>query len=185
MDDMMLLVLCTVIFNGIFDAVVVAYLAGRRSRKALEKMIKEATEGDPEALEFVHGIADVLMKWAAERPVKTGKKIKVGTGEFDANEKEIMSEVDEILTPIQLMAKIIGKSVMDKFNGSLGNQKTQIKNMLIQEASETGNGLSPTALAALSRGKIGPALAEVGLPFMNGMINKKKADTSASGGWKD
>ena len=185
MDEMVILVLLTVLFNGLFDAIVVAYLAGRRSRKALENLIKEAVEGDEKAIRFIEGIASVLLVWATRSTLKTGKKITVETDKVDDEGKPITKEIDEENTPIELLSKSISQSVSNKMRSMLGNNAKGLKNMLVQEASETGVGLSPVALAALSRGKVGPAIAEVGLPYLMDMAKtaKEKKGNTGNGGW--
>lgn len=147
-----------------------------------KKLVKKAASGDEQALETFLSIGDILIKWASERPIKTGKKIKVATGELDAEEKMIMKEIDEILSPIELIAQTIGRYTIMQIKGQVGGTKNQMKQMLMQEAAESGIGLSPAAMTALSRGKVGPALAEVGLPFLMEKIKGIKPGTGQQGG---
>jgi len=184
MNQELLLILVVVLVNGLIDCTVVAWLAGWRSRKALVRWIEEAAEGDSVARESLFKLFDSMIIYASTREIKTGEKIKVATDKTDAEGKPIMKEMDEVLSPIQLLARTIGSYVIMKFKGSVGGTKNQMKQMLMDEAAETGIGLSPAALQALARGKVGPALAEVGLPFVMEKLKKKPTDVYTSGEWK-
>jgi hypothetical protein len=181
MNDEVLLLVALVLINGVFDAVVVAWLAGRRSRQALMKLVHEAATGDEEALKFLYEIGDVLIGWASAERIPTGNTIKVATDKTDEQGQIIYKETKEILSPIQLMARTIGSYVIMKVKGQVGGTKNQMKQMLMDEAAESGIGLSPTALQALARGKVGPALAEVGLPFLTEALKKKSGNMGTSG----
>ena len=182
MDELLLVTLILVVVNGVFDAVVVAWLAGKRSRQALMRWIQEAAESDGPARESMYQLMDTLVIYASTRQIETGETIKVATDKVDAEGKTIYKEVDEVLSPIQLMARTIGSYVIMKFKGSVGGTKNQMKQMLMDEAAESGIGLSPAALQALARGKVGPALAEVGLPFLMEKLKKPKEPTFDSQG---
>jgi len=149
-----------------------------------KRLVRKAAEGDQKSLETFYHVGDLLIKWAADERIPTGEKVKIATDKVDAEGKPIYKEVNEVLSPIQLMARTIGSYVIMKFKGSVGGTKNQMKQMLMDEAAETGVGLSPAALQALSRGKVGPALAEVGLPFVMEKLKKKSGDLSTSGEWK-
>lgn len=142
----------------------------------VKRLAHKAAMGDEKALEFFYELGDVLIVWAAKERIPTGEKIKV------TNDKGDVKEIPELLSPIQLMARTIGSYVIMKFKGSVGGTKNQMKQMLMDEAAETGIGLSPTALAALARGKVGPALAEVGLPFLMDKLKKGGDNTSNQSG---
>jgi len=149
-----------------------------------KRLVRKAAEGDPKSLETFYHVGDLLIGWAAEERIKTGERVKVATDKVDAEGKTIFIEKDEVLSPIQLMARTIGSYVIMKFKGSVGGTKNQMKQMLMDEAAETGIGLSPAALQALARGKVGPALAEVGLPFVMEKLKKKSGESTTSGEWK-
>jgi len=150
-----------------------------------KRLVRKAAEGDPKSLETFYHVGDLLIGWAAEERIKTGERVKVATDKVDAEGKTIYIEKDEILSPIQLIARTIGSYVIMKFKGSVGGTKYQMKQMLMDEAAETGIGLSPAALTALARGKVGPALAEVGLPFIMDKLKKKDnaLNTQDGGKW--
>jgi len=146
-----------------------------------KRLVRKAAEGDPKSLETFYHVGDLLIKWAAEERIPTGQKVKIATDKTDEQGQIIYKEVNEVLSPIQLMARTIGSYVIMKFKGSVGGTKNQMKQMLMDEAAETGIGLSPTALQALARGKVGPALAEVGLPFLTEALKKKQGNSGTSG----
>lgn len=146
-----------------------------------KRLVRKAAEGDQKSLETFYHVGDLLIKWAADERIPTGETIKVATDKVDAEGKPVYKEVKEVLSPIQLMARTIGSYVIMKFKGSVGGTKNQMKQMLMDEAAETGVGLSPAALQALARGKVGPALAEVGLPFITQALNKKKEGINTQG----
>lgn len=185
MNQEMLIIIVAVLVNGLVDCTLVAWLAGQRSRRALMNLVHEAATGDKEALTFLYEIGDVLIAWASDERIPTGETVKVATDKVDAEGKPIYKEVKEVLSPIQIMARTIGSYVIMKFKGSVGGTKNQMKQMLMEEASETGVGLSPTALNALARGRVGPALAEIGLPFLQQAINKKGVPGSNQQGGGD
>jgi hypothetical protein len=147
-----------------------------------KRLVRKAAEGDEKSLETFYHVGDLLIRWAAEERIPTGEKIKVATDKVDPQGQIIYKEINEVLSPIQLMARTIGSYVIMKFKGSVGGTKNQMKQMLMDEAAETGLGLSPAALAALSRGKFGPALAEVGLPFIMDKIKKGSANSGDQSG---
>jgi hypothetical protein len=139
-----------------------------------KRLVRKAAEGDPKSLETFYHVGDLLIKWAAEERIPTGEKIKVATDKVDEEGKPIYKEVNEVLSPIQLMARTIGNYVLMKFKGSIGGTKNQVKQMFVDSMAETGGGPSPAALQALSRGNIGPLIAEVGLPYLTEALNKRK-----------
>lgn len=146
-----------------------------------KRLVRKAAEGDPKSLETFYHVGDLLIKWAAEERIPTGQKVKIATDKTDEQGQIIYKETKEVLSPIQLMARTVGNYVIMKVKGQVGGTKNQMKQMLMDEAAETGIGLSPTALQALARGKVGPALAEVGLPFLTEALKKKQGNSGTSG----
>ena len=132
---------------------------------------------DEEGQEALSNLMMMVLAWMGNARIKTGKKIKVQDGDE-------VKEIDEELAPIDLMGRVIGNYAIQKIKGQTGGTKTQIGRMLQEEAADNGMGLSPAALMALSKGKLGPALAEVGMPFLMKKLNKGQGDTSSGGEWK-
>ena len=182
---MVALVLATVLLNGVFDAVVVAWLAGKRSQRALERWIEKASNGDAEAQETLSKLALFFMSWMGNAQIKTGRRIKVPDGEPDEKGAVTLKEVDEILSPIDLLSRNLATYMIAKIKGQAGGTKAQIGRILQEEAAELSpSGLSPAALVALSKGKLGPAIAELGMPYLLKKINKTGDNIGSSGAEK-
>jgi hypothetical protein len=181
LNDEVLLLVALVLINGAFDAVVVAWLAGRRSRQALMKLVHEAATGDEDALKFLYEIGDVLIGWASAERIPTGEKVKIATDKTDEQGQTIYKEVNEVLSPIQLIARTVGNYVIMKFKGHAGGTKAQFNKMIADEVAQTGFGISPAALNAATRGQYFPALAELLAPHVGDFINKRKGNVGTSG----
>lgn len=168
MDELIIVTLILVIINGAFDAIVVAWLAGRRSQRALERWIDRAASGDKEAQETLSKLMMYIFNWVGSAQIKTGKKVKVASEELDEKGEPVMTEVEEVLTPIEMLSRVIATYVMKKTAGSMGTVKAQMGKMLKEEAASFGGGsLSPFALQQLTKGKLGPALGELAMSFMS------------------
>jgi|WetSurMetagenome_2_1015567.scaffolds.fasta_scaffold237143_3 hypothetical protein len=154
MDSGLLWVLVACIVNGVFDCVVVAYLAGKRSQKALENWIHSAAVGGPEEQEVLYELFDMIMTYVGTREIKTGKKIKVDTGEKDENNLPITKEQEEVLTPIQLLSRSVGSYATMHVKGFIGGKKTQANDKILAIAQSGGSleDLLPVALDAAARG---------------------------------
>jgi hypothetical protein len=111
-DDIMdeaLLLLLAVIANGIFDAVVVAYLAGRRSKTALLKAIAEPDEETQAAIEsLIENLLNTL-----DRP---SIKVVVGTDEQGKEKVEWISPIDSLISRI-------GSTIFNRIRGLYGSVK--------------------------------------------------------------
>lgn len=161
MDEILIMTLVLVIVNGVFDAVVVAWLAGKRSRQAIMKLIDEAAEGDEEAMEFLFKLGDVLIKWAVDPHIKTGNRQKVATDKVDAEGNPIYKEVDEIVSPFDVLGSKVGNYAVMHMKGFMGGKKTQMQNQMAEAMAQSGGdvrALIPMALQAASRGDYGPAI---------------------------
>jgi len=153
-----------------------------RGSEAARKDAKKRSKREAKDLEFWFQLGDILIAYAAEPRIDTGETIRVATDKVDAEGKPIYIEQKEILSPIQLLARTIGSYVMMKFKGSVGGTKNQVKQMFMDSMSETGGGPPPAALQALSRGNIGPMIAEIGMPYVQELLNKKKGAINTQGG---
>jgi len=129
----------------------------------VKRLARRAAAGDPKSMEFFYDLGDVLIKWAAEREIPTGRKIKVSTDETDENKQPVYKEVPEVLTPIQLVARSVGQYTIQLVKGQAGGVRTQLGRIIQDEAGQSG-GLSTGAISALSRGKVLPALTELLAP---------------------
>lgn len=152
-----------------------------------KRLVRKAAEGDPKSLETFYHVGDLLIGWAAEERIKTGERVKVATDKVDAEGKTIYIEKDEVLSPIQLMARTIGSYVIMKFKGSVGGTKNQLQRIVTDSIVESGGSPSPAALSAAARGNYGPLITEMALPYVMDRVQKlknKSGESTTSGEWK-
>lgn len=184
LEDILLLVVLWFVTSMLANLLWTRFVVLKYVGRAFMKWIEGLPE-DKAGQAALYGLLDMTLQYMGTRQITTGKKIKVATNEVAEDGKTpIYKEVDEVLTPIDLIARNVGNYALMKMKGQAGGVKTQIGRMFQEELSEQGMGLSPAALAALAKGKVGPALAEVGLPFIMEKLNKKKGDTSSAAEWK-
>lgn len=141
---------------------------------------------DEKGTEILNRLANFFFIWVGSAQIHTGKKIKLRTEEKDKDGNFVVEEIEEILTPVDMLGRTIGNYAIMKIKGQTGGTKSQIGRMLQEEAAESGLGLSPAAIGALSKGKLGPALMELAVPHIQKNLNKKQNDTSSGGssqGW--
>lgn len=158
------------------------------SGKGLERWVMSARKGmepgsserDKSRLETLYALFDLLLKYAAEREIKTGEKIRVPTDKKDAEGKPIYKEIDEIITPAELIARKISTYVLAKFKGSAGGTKAALGRILQDEAAGSV-GLSPAALQALNKGRLGPVIAELVAPAVQDRLKKSGSNKTHGG----
>lgn len=167
--DILLLVVLWFITSMIANLIWTRFVVLRYVGRAVMAWI-DGIDKDPEAKEVLSKLFLMMFDWVGSARIKTGQKIKV-TNE-DGEEKE----VEEILAPVDLLAKVISSYFFNKYRASMGPVKTQIAKVLREEAASLGgDGLvSPAALMALSKGKLGPVLGELALNY----LPKKKLNTT-------
>lgn len=146
--------------------------------KALMNWI-DGLDNDKEGQEVLSKLFLFMFAWAGQAQIKTGKKIKVK----DPESGEV-SETDEVLTPVDLLGQRIASLAIRKLNSGMGGTKAALRRILEEEASSMGGGLSPAALSALYKGKVGPALTEIALPHLQKRLNKPQ-DNTKDGGWNE
>lgn len=137
-------------------------------------------EKDKEGQEALSKLFLSMISWAGSAPIKTGNKIKVKNDESGETE-----EIEEILTPIDLLGRRIGALIFAKMRSGMGGTKAALGRILEEEVATSG-GLSPTALRELNKGRFGPALMEMAMPHIQKkLINKGGTNTSTdTGGWE-
>jgi len=179
--------LIAILLGGLGSLVLWLILGPIMTGYGFRKLVQKAIEGDEKSLEVFMNVGTLLMTWATQTKYKTGSIIKVDSGEKDADGRSIPKEVPEELTPIQAISKSVGTYAFDKLRSSAGGVRTQLGKQLQQEFADSGGGLSPAALSALSRGKIGPALIEMVAPAVVDKLKKRNissdSDTGRQGGW--
>lgn len=140
---------------------------------------------DEKGQETLGKLAIFFFTWMGSAKINTGKKIKVATGEMmeDGKTPEYQ-EIDEITSPVEILAKTIANVAFVKLRGQGGGVKAGLNRAISEEIAQSGLGLSPAAANALTKGKFGPALAEIALPELLKRLNKGKGDIGTGGtGW--
>jgi len=181
--DVLIMLLVAVVWAVLSTVIVwkwvVPYFFGEYVKRTIITMLKEPDDDVKGALGQIFMIA---LSWAGSQPIKTGEKVKVASDKLDAEDHPIYIEQDEVLTPIDLLARTIGNYAIMKMKGQAGGVKTQL-NRVLQEGLQ-GEGalpLSPAALKALSKGQLGPALTEALLPELMKRLSSVKGDKGTGG----
>lgn len=159
----------------------------RYTGQAFKQWLSSVLEGeDPAGIELLSKFAGFFFHWMGNAKITTGNKIKVATDKAGADGKPIMTEIDETLSPVDMMAKVFANYALMKIKAQAGGTKTQLGNILREEAAGMG-GLSPTAAKKLTEGHIGPALMELAAPYFRKGIKPTESsnDTSSGGGWRE
>lgn len=179
--------LIAILLGGLGSLVLWLILGPIMTGYGFKKLVQRAIEGDKDAMEVFMNVGTLLMTWATQTTYRTGNMIKIDSGEKDADGRAIPKEVPEELTPIQAISKSVGSYAFEKLRSSAGGVRTQLGKQLQQEFADSGGGLSPAALSALSRGKLGPALVEMVAPAVIDKIKKRNIlsndNTGQQGGW--
>ena len=138
-------------------------------------------EKDKEGQRVLGKLFMYMFEWVGSAEIKTGEKVKVATDQVDEDGKPIYKTIDEVLTPVDMLARVIGNYALMKIKGSAGGTRAQLGRILSEEAANLG-GLSPTAAKELNKGRYGPAIIEMLAPAVQQRLNKVKGDTSSSVG---
>ena len=154
--DEWLLILVAVLINGLIDCTLVAWLAGRRSKKALQSWLMS---GDEEMQAMVAKIITL----AIVTPVRTGKTVTDEDGK----------EQPEEIPLFRFMGRELSNVVLLKLKSARGGTKTQ-----------AGNAISDDIDAASFLGSFGPRKGqttmewamEQAIPRLMPMIEKKIAE---------
>ncbi len=136
---------------------------------------------DKEGQRVIQKLFMMMFDWVGSAEIKTGNKIKVATDKVEEDGKPVYKEVDEILTPVDMLARVIGNYALMKIKGSAGGTRAQLGRILSEEAASLG-GLSPTAAKELNKGRYGPAIIEMLAPAVQKRLNKPQGDTSSPSG---
>ena len=136
----------------------------------------DGLDKDPEGMKVLSKLFMMMFNWVGSETISTGKKIKVkneGSGEIE--------EIDEILTPIDLLGRRIGGIIFAKVRSGAGGTRAALGRILEEEAATAG-GLSPTALRELNKGRVMPVITELVMPHLQKRLNKGESITN-NGGW--
>jgi hypothetical protein len=140
MDELVVWTVLLVVINGIVDCTLVAWLAGRRSKRALQNWLMSGDEEMQEMVAKIIGLAIIT-------PVKTGKKIADEDGKEQFEELPLFKYVGRELSNALLYKlkaarggslSAAGKDAMDQLDapsllGSLGPRKGQTSMEWIME----------------------------------------------------
>jgi len=139
----------------------------------------DGIDEDEEAQAVLEKLFMLMFTWVGSAQIKTGNKVKVKDEDGNETEKE------EVLTPVDLLARVITTMFWNKYRASLGSVKVQLDRVIREEAGALGGDgmLSPSALIGLSKGKFGPALGELALQYMPKRKSSNGDTSSGGGGW--
>jgi len=181
--DVLVMLLVAVVWAVLSTVIVwkwvVPYFFGQYVKKTIIQMLNEPDDDVKGALSSILMIG---LEWMHSQPIKTGNKVKVASDKLDAEDHPIMIEQDEVLTPMDLIAREVGNYAIMKIKGQAGGVKTQL-NRVLQEGLQ-GEGalpLSPAALKALSKGQLGPALTEALLPELMKRLSTVRGNNDKGG----
>lgn len=141
MDEALLIAIVIVLVNGIFDAVVVAWLAGRRSRAALEKWLES-----PKSEEALRHILTTAWNWFLTSEIKTGREIKTVDDEgIEHTEKETITPFVSLVRAISqhLKMTLLGKTGGDR------NKEKQFQEAIAADLQDPNNPLGSVMRSAL------------------------------------
>lgn len=131
----------------------------------------DGLDKDEEAQATLSKLFLSMFSWAGSAQIRTGNKIKVKnetSGELE--------EIEEVLTPVDLLGRRIGALIFAKVRSGTGGTKAALGRILEEEAATAG-GLSPTALRELSKGRFGPAIMEIAMPHVQEKLSRKLNNT--------
>lgn len=150
--------LVIVLLNGVIDCVLVAWLAGRRSKQALVRWL----ESD-ESEEFIKHILEISWQWMTETgkivelwnwlmasPMETNKTIKT------LNEDGIEVSSKETVTPFIVLCRGLGQYVKMSLLGTTGGNKARDAEFMKVVANDLQDPNNP--LAGIMRSALPGAL---------------------------
>jgi len=178
LEDLLVLVVVWFATSMVANLLWTRFVVMKYFGRALMRWIN-GIEDDPDGQETLSKLMLFFFSWAGSAQIKTGRKVKSAP-----DEEGVVKETDEVLTPVELLSRTIGNYAIMKLKGQNGGTKAQLARLIQEEAAEGGFPLSPTALNSLSKGRIGPALAELAVKYGPDMLKKGKGDTSSGGEWK-
>jgi len=116
MDETLLLIVLAVLVNGLIDCTLVAWLAGRRSKKALQEWLMS---GDEE----MQAMVSKIIALALVTPIRTGKKVA------DDDGKESFEE----LPLFKFVGRELSQSLLYRLKASRGGTKTAAGEAIMDE----------------------------------------------------
>jgi len=173
--------LAIILLNGLVDVLLVAWVAGKRSKQALVAYL-ESSESDT----MFENVFARFWKRLTSPTMKTGKKILVGEGEDQ-------KEVEQLISPLDNIAQELSRWVLLKIRASVGGKKSQLGDAVAADLADPNSplasslgGLFPRALGMGRKGDSGSLidmLDSLGLlPIVQDYIRKKLQSSIGGGG---
>lgn len=175
--DLLILAVLWFFMSAFSNLLWMRFVTMRYVGKAVMNWI-DGLDKDGESQQVISKLFLLMFSWAGSAQIKTGSKIKV------KNDNDEIEEIDEILTPIDLMGRRIGSFMFAKVRSGVGGTKAALGRIIEEEAAQASGGLSPTALRELSKGRFGPAIMEMAMPFIQNKLNKGQSVTNSGDGGK-
>jgi hypothetical protein len=190
MDDTLLIALIVVVFNGAFDAFVVAWIAGKRSKQALLKALQYP---DEETEDAIFNLLDMSWSWLTDQnkmaqmwnwvmtsQIETGNVIKTTN---DAGEE---TSTKETITPFISICRGISQYVKMTVLGKSGGDKAKEQEFMravaadLQDPNNPLGGVMRSALPsallkAQKTGDYGPIIQLVLGNYLGDWLKKRQA----------
>lgn len=175
--------LTIIVLNGLIDCLLVAWIAGKRSKEALVAYL-ESQESD----EMFDNVFKRFWDRLRTPSIKTGKKV-VEKDEQGA----ILNESDEIISPMMNIANEFGTIAMIKLRGMLGGKNKAMNDAVAADLADPNSplasslgGLFPQAMRLGRKGRsegIMGIIEDFNLgPIIQKYISKKLEDSLGGSG---
>ena len=167
--------LVIILLNGVVDVLLVAWVAGKRSKEALVAYL-ESQESD----EMFDNVFKRFWTRLNDKTIKTGAKV-VEKDEAGA----ILKESDEYISALENVIREMTRFIMLKFAAMKGGEKKALKEALEQAAKDPNNpGASSLQglLAMAASGRKGLTLESLVPIVIQYLISKKDAGGSGGSG---
>lgn len=163
-----------IVANGIIDCVLVAWLAGKRSKQALVAYL-ESDASD----EMFDNVFKRFWKRLNSPSITTGSKIQ---------EKDeagaILKETPEVITPLENITRELGRYVRMNIGSMLGGKQKKVNELVdqIAQANLPGASSLQQILALAMQGRKGLDLEGLLTALIVNFIGKKDAGGGGGGG---
>ena len=118
-----------IVLNGVVDTLLVAWVAGKRSKEALVAYL-ESEESD----EMFDNVFKRFWTRLNDKTIKTGAKV-VEKDEAGA----ILKETDEVISPLDNITRELTRFIMLKFAAMKGGEKFALRKAVEQAAQDPNN----------------------------------------------
>jgi len=133
MDSSIVNILFIAACGGLGSILVWLFLGPTVSGRGLMGFVRRA-KSPGKAQEVLFVLFDVMLIWATTHKIRTGKKCKFRqeTGDVDEEGNPIYEETtgDEELTPLDMLINRMAKTILSRFQSSVGGREGQINRLL-------------------------------------------------------